>query len=212
MLIGVPIKQAENAIRAATALRSTLRPSGPRTMSTGGGREWACSYCALDGLGREGTPDIVIVAPRTGDARRLAEWVAELPGLGWTRLDDADSLAAFFAASPALPALSRAEIAAATLHRAGGEGVLETDEDVEGLLSELAPRVSASQRGFHETALPDGWRLGFLAARLAQTPTDRLYRLTVARWEVTFADGELTWRRTELIANALLDRYAPRPL
>lgn len=139
-------------------------------------------------------------------------WVVELEPGRWLRLDDEASFAELLAAIPDLPAGSVASVAAATLGPSGGERVLFTSSEVDSLLAELAPRIAPGERDFVERTGPGGGRtIAFLGASLQPRPPDGLFRLTVARWEVTIVPGgSPRIARRELLSDALLERYRGR--
>ncbi len=91
----------------------------------------------------------------------------------------------------------------------GPERALVDDAEVECALDELAPLITAEDRAFRFDRHADcAWTAGFLGTGLLRTPADDGWQINVARWNVAY-DGarSLTWERTELLSDAVLDRY-----
>jgi hypothetical protein len=200
---------AVEAVRAATGRVDEPMQIEGRTIVHGkGGAAWRVGPAALEGLGEGGCPEVIIVAPLHTDDPDAPVWVARLPSKGMVRVDSDEALAALFQACPYLPPETIARLVAINRGPRGAERALFEDEEIDSLLAELAPSVSAPDRAlvFARDSV-GGWNLGFLAALLRQSPVDRTFRLTVARWSASFESGVLTWGRRELLTDALLERY-----
>jgi hypothetical protein len=176
-------------------------------VSAPGGGRWTVTTPAFAGLVGPGDPTVLIVAPDGSDDPDAPVWVGEVPGRGLTPLGDREVMAAFLAAYPDLPAQTAARLIAINLGPRGAERVLFEDAEVDSLLEERAGHVPPDDRPLEESTDDEGRHLGFLGAVLRRSPTDDLFRISVARWNVHVAGDQLSFDRREILSDVLLRRY-----
>jgi hypothetical protein len=198
------------AVAAATHRpAASLRASGDMSVAAADGTVWRVTPPGFAGLIEPGSPEVRVVAVDSMDGPRRPTWVAEVPGHGWMTIHEPGSLALFLGAYPGLPGETQARLVAVHLGPRGPERVLIGDAEIGSALEQLAPLVPAADRTFTFDRRADGaWTAGFLAIGLLRSPADDGWRVSVARWNAAF-DGarSLTWERTELLSDAVLDRY-----